>query len=247
LDSFIRKIQQDISVSCMTGIQLNKPEIIRIINLSKDWFYKKYEDSIEEKFLVLDSALWSTPEFKKDLSVKLPDEIFAVNNVVEMNKGGGNSLFSNIDPDFSINKFLYKDVYQPSFLSDNLMNYVINDSLIDMAKHLLVSGITTSYNRLTHKLRFTGHTPKNHLVLLVGVKIDDCSLFADEIFFRYVSASAKRQLRRVLGTFDFNYPGGVKINFDILAEEGKETMKDIEDEISGDEGVDYFFTSNNSF
>ena len=50
------------------------------------------------------------------------------------------------------------------------------------------------------------------------------------------------QLARILGTFQFNLPGNITINYDMLASEGKEEHDAIIEEIKGDEGVDYFYT-----
>jgi hypothetical protein len=87
-----------------------------------------------------------------------------------------------------------------------------------------------------------GQLPTNTCVFLVYEKIDNCSLYTDEIFIRYVVAQVKLQLSRVTGTFEFNLPGNVKINYSDIKSEAQDEIKAIEEEIKGDEGVDYFFT-----
>ena len=54
------------------------------------------------------------------------------------------------------------------------------------------------------------------------------------------------QLSRVIGTFDFNLPGGIKINFDLIRSEGESALEKIEEEIKSEEGMDFFFTSGGS-
>jgi hypothetical protein len=71
-------------------------------------------------------------------------------------------------------------------------------------------------------------------------------LMEDELFFRYVVAKCKMQLSRVIGTFDFNLPGGIKINFDLIRSEGETALEKIEEEIKSEEGMDFFFTSGGS-
>ena len=59
---------------------------------------------------------------------------------------------------------------------------------------------------------------------------------------RYCVGQAKVQLARIVGTFQFNLPGNITINYDLISSEGKDEIAAIVEEIKGDEGVDYFFT-----
>ena len=52
----------------------------------------------------------------------------------------------------------------------------------------------------------------------------------------------KIQLARIVGTFQFNLPGNITINYDLISSEGKDEVAAVVEEIKGDEGVDYFFT-----
>jgi hypothetical protein len=54
------------------------------------------------------------------------------------------------------------------------------------------------------------------------------------------------QLSRILGTFNFNLPGNIQINYDLIRSEGQEELTKIEEEIKADEGMDFFFTSGGS-
>jgi hypothetical protein len=71
-------------------------------------------------------------------------------------------------------------------------------------------------------------------------------LMRDELFFRYVVAKCKIQLSRILGTFNFNLPGNIQINYDLIRTEGQDEISKIEEEIKGEEGMDFFFTSGGS-
>ena len=122
------------------------------------------------------------------------------------------------------------------------MYYVINSSFIDTARQVLLPQISYSYNRLTHKFRFQGELPTHACIFQVYNTIPDCALFQDEMFIRYCIAKAKMQLARILGTFSFNLPGNITINYDMIATEGKDEIDAIIEEIKGDEGVDYFYT-----
>ena len=178
----------------------------------------------------------------------MPDRVWSVNNVFEINRfsgedgGFGTNSFSGADPDFALDKFIYSDVYGAGIGSENLMYYVVNELFIDNARQVLQPQISYTYNRLSKKFRFQGELPENAVIFQVYVTVPDCDLFQDEAFIRYCIAQAKISLGRILGTFDYNLPGNIKINYDLVKSEGQEELAAIIEEIKGDEGVDYFFT-----
>ena len=265
LDALIKEINDDLTIGCQLPFTVPKKELARIINRAKDYFYKIYEDSVEEMYIALPASSWSKPSFRKGVNdesdtlskqntentrgiVPMPPSVFSVNAVYEINGFSGEdggwltNTFSAGDIDFSIQKFVYSDAYGPGLGSENLMAYVINSSFLDMTRQILLPQISYSYNRLTKKFRFQGKLPKHACIFQVYNTIPDCALFQDEIFIRYCIAKAKMQLARILGTFSFNLPGNITINFDLISAEGKDELDSIIEEIKGDEGVDYFYT-----
>ena len=122
------------------------------------------------------------------------------------------------------------------------MYYVVNSLFMDNARQVLLPQISYTYNRLTKKFRFQGELPKRAVIFEIFSTIPDCALFQDEAFVRYVIGQAKIQLARILGTFSFNLPGNITINYDLISSEGREEVDRVVEEIKGDEGVDYFFT-----
>ena len=67
------------------------------------------------------------------------------------------------------------------------------------------------------------------LILEAYVNIPQENLFADNYFIKYVTGWAKTQQGNLLGRYDFNLPGGVKINSSDMISQGKEEMKEVED------------------
>jgi hypothetical protein len=266
LDALIKEINDDLTIGCQLPFTVPKKELARIINRAKDYFYKIYEDSVEEMYIALPASTLSKTSFRKGINdesdtlskrntestrgvIPMPPNVFSVNAVYEINGfsgedgGWGKGSFSAGDIDFSIEKFIYGDTYGAGIGSENLMAYVINSSFLDATRQMLLPHISYSYNRLTKKFRFGGKLPKHACVFQVYATIPDCALFQDEIFIRYCIAKAKMQLARILGTFSFNLPGNITINYDMIASEGKDELDSIIEEIKGDEGVDYFYTS----
>ena len=180
--------------------------------------------------------------------IQMPSRVYSVNDVFEIggfsgeDGGFGDYSFNAGDVDFSINKFIYSDVYGAGIGSENLMYYVVNSLFLDNTRQVLLPQISYSYNRLTKKFRFQGELPKRAVIFEIFSTIPDCNLFDDEAFQRYCIGQAKIQLARILGTFNFNLPGNITINYDLISSEGREEVDRIVEEIKGDEGVDYFFT-----
>ena len=180
--------------------------------------------------------------------VKMPSRVYSVNDVFEIggfsgeDGGFGSMSFNADDVDFSIDKFIYDDVYGAGIGSENLMYYVVNSLFMDNARQVLLPQISYTFNRLTKKFRFQGELPKGAVIFEIFSTISDCALFEDEAFQRYVIGQAKIQLSRILGTFSFNLPGNITINYDMISSEGREEVDRVVEEIKGDEGVDYFFT-----
>lgn len=247
-DKLIAQVQQEITSFCQIPFTIPKEEVIRIINNAKMWFYKHYEYSVQEKYYAVKSDIFKTESFKKNGEIIMPDSVWSVNSVYQISRwagedgGFGGKSFIGLDPDFALDKFVYNNVYGSGIGSEQLMYYVINAYFIDLARMNLQGMISYNYNYLNKKFRFMGELPKNDVVFLIYEKINDCDLFSDELFIRYITAQVKKQLGRILGTFNFNLPGNIQINYSDIKDEGKEELAAIEEEIKTDEGTDYFFT-----
>ena len=71
MDELIRKINSEITGGCMIPIKLPKKESIRIIDTAKEWFYKHYEDSVQENYYAIDKSVISSPSYQKTKSFEL--------------------------------------------------------------------------------------------------------------------------------------------------------------------------------
>ena len=247
-DELVKMIQQEVTVACQIPITIPKQEILRIIDRAKKWFYKNYEYSVQEKYYAVDATAFSTTAFKRSGEIFMPENVFAVNAVYQIGEfsgedgGFGGYSFNGLDPDFALDKWVYGNVYGSGIGSENLMYYVINAMFIDLARFTLQQMMSYNYNYLNYKFRFMGQLPTNTCIFLVYEKIDDCALFSEEIFIRYCVAETKLQLARITGTFNFNLPGNVTINYSEIRSEATDEISSIKEEIKSDEGVDYFFT-----
>jgi len=264
LDALVKEINDELTIACQIPFTVPKKALARMINRAKDYFYKIYEDSVEEMYIALPGGTFAKNSFRKGIDnsseelsninlessrgiVTMPERVFSVNNVFEIggfqgeDGGFGSRSFSAGDPDFAIDKFIYSNTFGAGIGSENLMYYVINEKFIDNARQILQQQISYSYNRLTKKFRFQGELPKRAVVFQIYATIPDCALYSDEVFIRYCIAQAKVQLGRIMGTFNYNLPGNITINYDMIMSEGKEELQAIVEELKADEGTDYFY------
>jgi len=245
-DEFIAEVQQELTVSCALPFSIPVPEILRIIKYATKWFYKKYEYAVQERYYVIPEKNFQLiPTFKQYGTMKLPDCIFSVIGVRQVSDGF--SLYNPLKsmPDFSLEKVLFKDIYTIDGSTEALMYATVYQYWIDLASHVLFHPVSYNYNPNSKELVFLGEVPQNDIVLTVYEELPEGYLYKDEIFFRYVVAKCKTQLSRILGTFAFNLPGNITINYDLLRDEGQTALEKIEEEIKTDEGMDWFFTSGN--
>ena len=255
MDELVREINSHITGACMIPIKLPKKETIAIINRAKQWFYKKYEDSVQTNYYIIDKANWTSAQFKQHRKIELPGprpdgsgRIFSVNNLAVAGEQmiGLSGKLGFVDGDFSMQRLIMGGSYSVPYQSqtgENLMYYVVTEKYMDLARQVFINTISFDYNRLTRNLKILGEQPKNHVILEVYETIGDCALYQDEIFFRYVAAHVKKAIGTMIMMFGYQMPGNITLNGDMIRDDAQEELTAIEEEIKGDEGVDWFMTS----
>lgn len=254
-NNFVNELAADITGSCMIPMNLPKSEVQNIVRRAKKWFYKNYEYSVQENFLVIPAAMFESDHFKYSRSFTLPGmdpatgggEIFSVFSVLERGNSWGGSMDINFTQgDFAIERMLMGGIYGGSKTgqaAENLQYYVINESFFDLARQIFKNPYSFHYSQLTHELKFMGETPKKDTILKVYQTIPECALFEDEAFFRYCSAKIKISLGQKLGIFGFTLPGNIQVNPDLIKGLGEDELSAVIEEIKGEEGTDWMFHS----
>ena len=74
--------------------------------------------------------------------------------------------------------------------------------------------------------------------------IPDENLFSDELFVRYVLAESKINIGRLLGTFNYNLPGGVQVNASAIQTQGATERAEILQQIKDENTPNYFMQWN---
>ena len=258
LNAFLDEIGDEITGACMIPVQLPQREVINIIKRAKKWFYKKYEYAVKENYYHIPSEVFDTDYFKKHRTLTLPGpgadgggEVYSIYGLWDL-ASGWNGVGNGLDlrfksgGDFSLERMLFRRMYDGTGAADaaeELQYYVLNQSLADMSRQILENPITYNYSQLTGDLKILGDTPQGDVILEVYETISDCALYGDEIFFRYVSAKIKQSLGAKLGIFKFAMPGNVEFDYSAIKDMGDEELAAIEEEIKGDEGVDWMMHS----
>ena len=237
-NELIEEINDELTHSCALDYSLPRAEIIRIIKRARAWFYDNYQYSVESGYLLVPKAVFANAKFKKDRSICLPDNVQGVEGFQEV-RGGG--LITNIDPDFSDSKLFGAEIFLAPFQGDNLVYRTAMFSYYDLAQSYILDTVAFKYNFNTKKLWIRGHNPKINLVATVIHKIPDEDLYEDELFRRYCEAKAKINLGRILSIYEFNLPGGVRINFDGIKQDGHDEMTAILEQIDSENTPDWFF------
>jgi hypothetical protein len=238
IQDLMLRIKDDLTASCSIPIQLPDNSLLSIINKTKKYFFDHYEYSVEEAYIYVHNSMYSQPEYLKSRSILLPDEVYSVFDVHKTGDSGQNIYNYITKKSFN---YIY---YGNTKTNEDLISYVIENSYASLRRYLIGNeGLKYNYNYLTHKLTILGETPRSNLVLDVYKTIPDCKLFNDDLFYRYVLAQARKNIAFILGTFNYNLPGGIQINFDLIQTMGQEEIDKIEEEIKGMQGADYFFVT----
>jgi hypothetical protein len=253
--NFVNELADEITGSCMIPMNLPRKEVQNIVKRAKKWFYKNYEYSMKESFVVLPKELFETEYFKQTRSFTFPkmddttggNEVYSIYGVFETGSRWGGSMDINFTQgDFSYERILMNNLYSGAHTAagaENLQYYVIQEKFYDLARQIIQNPLSFHYSQLTHELKFTGETPKKDVICEVYETIPECALFEDEAFFRYCAAKIKISLGQKLGIFGFTLPGNIQVNPDLIQGLGETELEQVIEEIKSDEGTDWMMHS----
>lgn len=243
IEEFIDSIQTELTIACALPKTL-PDEAIRVIieKRALPWFYRNYQYAVQKLYFLIVKEAFQSEEYTKYSYVEVPCEIQSVTYLYEVR---GESLFQlGINtPNLSVNLGVTNQPYLSSYVTTigELGVYkTVLDSMSDMLNQLNKYTVKYNFSQLNHRLHILTAV-KYDIIMEAYADIPKENLFRDDLFFKYVAGYAKQQLGNMVGRYDFTLPGSVKINASDLVSQGKEEVKEVEEEIKGQSNSAWFF------
>ena len=232
IEELVDFVQQDITVYGALPKTLPDQSIRQFVETrALPWFYMNYIYAVSKMYYHVPKHMFKCEQAGSSY-VELPCEVQAVSWVHRVNDGNLLQLGLNT-PNLSVNLGVTNQPYLSSYVTTigELGTYkAIIDSMSDMLDQMTLFTAKYNYNNQTGRLNILTQVSTS-MILECYVNIPQENLFADPYFIKYVTAWAKQQQGNLMGRYDFNLPGSVKINASELVTQGKEEMKEVEEDV----------------
>jgi len=242
IEEMVDSIQTELTIACALPKTLPDAQIRQIIEKrALPWFYRNYQYAVQKMYFLIRKEAFQSEEYTKYNYVEVPCEIQAVTYLYELRSVSLFQLGINT-PNLSVNLGVTNQPYLSSYVSTigELGVYkTLLDNMSDMMNQLNKYTLKHHFNYLNHRLNILTAVPYD-VIMEAYANIPQENLFNDDLFFKYVAGQAKIALGNMVGRYDFSLPGGVKINATDLVSQGKEEVKEVEDEIKGQSTSSFF-------
>ena len=223
---FSKQIRDRIAKRCALPFQLPSSSIEDQINDAKIWFWDNHPEATQPGWATIPKDRFLTPEFLKTRKLVMPDCIQRIWDVREI-KGNMGNLVGDFNPD----KLLGAELALGGLDGDGLVFWTAHQSYYDLAKAFTIDTIAYDYSPWTHKLAILGRNPQRDVAIQAAVRIEEEALYEMPDFREWVLAKCKVELSSILGMFDYNLLGGIKINYSDIREEGTSKLEKLEEDI----------------
>lgn len=243
IDEFIDSINTELTIGCALPRSLPETMIRQIVEKrALPWFYRSYQYAVQKMYFLIKKEAFFAEEFTKYNYVQVPCEIQSVIYLYEVR---GSSLFQlGINtPNLSVNLGVTNQPYLSSYVTTigELGTYkTLLDNMSDMLNQLNKYTLKYQFNQLNHRLHILTNV-KYDVIMEAYANIPQENLFNDDLFFKYCVGYSKQALGNMVGRYDFSLPGGIKIQAADLVTQGKEEVKEVEEEIKGQSNSGWFY------
>jgi len=197
---------------------------------------------LEKIYYLIRKEAFEQEEFTKYNYVTVPCEIQSVTYLYEVRNTSLFQLGINT-PNLSVNLGVTNQPYLSSYVTTigELGVYkTVLDTMSDMLNQLNKYTLRYQFNQLNSRLHILTNV-KYHVIMEAYANIPAENLFRDDLFFKYVVGYSKLQLGNMVGRYTFTLPGGVQLNAADLVSQGKEEIKEVEDEIKNISNSSFFY------
>jgi hypothetical protein len=235
-------VQQELSVGCLLPKQLPLTEIRRIVETrAMPYFYRKYQFAVQKIYYLIAYEAFCTQEFTKYKAINLPCEIQSVTYLYPVRRASLYQLGINT-PNLSVNLGVTNQPFLSSYVTTigELGVYkTILDQMSDMMDQLNKYTLKHHFNQLQHRLHILTKV-ESDVIVEAYANIKPEFLFQDDLFIKYVSGMAKIQLGNLNGRYNLQLPGGVTVNSQDLVAQGKDDVREVEEEIKSQTTSSFF-------
>ena len=233
IQELIDFVQADLTIGCALPKILPDTEIQRFVETrASKWFWTNYQYAVSKVYYHVSKEAFKSDEFTKYSYITLPCEIQSITYIYQIMSQSLYQLGINT-PNLSVNMGITNQPYLSSYVTTigelGLYKTLI-DSMSDMLNQLNKYTVKYHYNQMRNQLNILTDV-KYDLILETYANIPLENLYSDQYFIKYVTAWSKIQMGNLVGRYDFSLPGNIKINSADLISQGKEEMKEVEDEI----------------
>ena len=243
IEEMVDLVQTELTISCALPKTLPDASVRQIIeNRALPYFYRWYQFAVQKLYYVIRKDAFFTEEFTRYRYVEVPCEIQTVTWLYEVR---GDSLFQlGINtPNLSVNLGVTNQPYLSSYVTTigELGLYkTLLDNMSDMMNQLNKYTLKHHFNQLNHRIHILTDV-KHDVVLEAYANIPRENLFKDDLFYKYCVGWSKVMLGNMVGRYTFTLPGGVTMNAGDLVSQGKEEVKEVEEEIKNQSNSSFFF------
>ena len=246
---FFERVHDNISSSNALPFEIPEERLAKIVIKSAKFFWEYKDDATYEKSLYIPYSSFANKDVNSNAELQLPNGIEGILQVFTTGNYAGitindairiplldsyGSTYKTFSTSNSQQSGYTGDHYQPSDSIIALMEY-------DMMNNTFKKGVQFSFNRHKSILNVLGNSYGMSLVLQCFVRVDIKYLYNDYMFEEYVTARTMEELGKITSSFEFNYPGGVRLNYDQIRSDGQEKRREIEEELKGSQSVPYIF------
>lgn len=256
---FLERINSNVTSSNALPFDVPMDEVLRIVVRSLKWFWHWYGDATQESTLYVpleEIASKNVSNRAGQIDVKLPNGIEGIFDLKQV--GGANvsgiakslryPLLNSFRQSYSSNATITNNGGAGFRATYGSGSFSMNDAILQMYEQsqyqtLFQRGYRFSFNKNTQILRLMTGNISNGFVCQAFERLSPQEMYGDIMFEDYVTAKVEAALGKIVGTFNFELPGGVTINYDEIKSNGKERAKEIEDEIKESNNGDFILTS----
>jgi len=232
--AFLDLISSRITGSGALPFELPADAFFAIVVRSLKWFWYWYPDATQDQILFIPKqSIVDAPQSGGNIDLLLPN---GIEGILDWKAANGSGLGYRMDEALKIGLL---NTYGSGgggrgsgygSSAHNVSNAVIQMYEIAQYKETFTRGIRATFNKNTRIFRLMTSIPDG-LALEAATRLHPAQLYGDYMFEDYVTAAVEEQLGRIMTTFNFKMPGGVQLNYDQIASNGRDRKRELEDEI----------------